>query len=124
MAISRREFLYGSATAFLSASFSGQLARASGSNKKVLIMGGGVAGLCAAYELQKAGCEVIVFEQRPIPGGRIMSLREPFADDQVAEAGAMILATKVIEDYVAEFGLPTVPVDMGAILSAAYFLRG
>ena len=124
MAISRRDFLYGSTAALLSSSLSGQLAQAAGQGKKVLVIGGGAAGLCAGYELRKAGCEVTVFEQRPIPGGRMMTIREPFADGQVAEAGAMVLGTKIIEDYVSEFSLPTVAADLTTMRSAPFFLRG
>ena len=39
------------------------------SEKKVLIIGGGPAGLTAAYELMKAGVECIVFEQDHMVGG-------------------------------------------------------
>ncbi len=38
--------------------------------KTVAIMGAGLAGLCAAYELQRAGFEVEVFEARDRVGGR------------------------------------------------------
>ncbi|MEV6278537.1 FAD-dependent oxidoreductase [Nocardia sp. NPDC051832] len=41
----------------------------------VLILGGGPAGLCAAYELRKAGYEVTVLEARKRPGGRVWSVR-------------------------------------------------
>src|SRR5258708_24530915 len=39
----------------------------------VAIIGGGVSGLCAAYELQRAGCAVNVFEQATEIGGRSAS---------------------------------------------------
>ena len=53
-----------------------------------------------------------------------MTVREPFVDGQVAEAGAMILASKVIEDYVAEFILETAPADLNSMRAAPYYLRG
>src|SRR5271168_553765 len=39
--------------------------------KRVVVVGAGIAGLTAAYELQKAGCEVTVLEAKDIPGGRM-----------------------------------------------------
>jgi monoamine oxidase len=42
---------------------------------RVLVLGAGVAGLCAAYELEKAGYEVEVLEARERPGGRNWTAR-------------------------------------------------
>ncbi|TXG92892.1 FAD-dependent oxidoreductase [Rhodococcus rhodnii] len=41
----------------------------------VVILGGGPAGLCAAYELRKAGYTVTLLEARSRPGGRVWSVR-------------------------------------------------
>ena len=46
-----------------------------------------MAGL-AAYELSKLGHDVTILEARMRPGGRVHTLREPFADGLYAEAGA------------------------------------
>lgn len=56
--------------------------------KKVIVAGAGLAGLCAAYELSKAGHDVTVLEARSYSGGRVHTLREPFADGLHVEAGA------------------------------------
>jgi monoamine oxidase len=56
--------------------------------KKVVVIGAGLAGLAAAYELSQAGHEVTVLEARARPGGRVFTLRGQFADGLYAEAGA------------------------------------
>ncbi len=44
-------------------------------HRNVVILGAGPAGLCAAYELKKAGYAVTVLEARRRPGGRVWSVR-------------------------------------------------
>src|SRR6476661_2196163 len=61
--------------------------------KKVVIIGAGLAGLSAGYELTQAGHEVTILEARNRPGGRVLTLREPFADGLYAEAGAMTISS-------------------------------
>ena len=51
------------------------LAPGSGDGTKVIILGAGLAGLTAAYELGKAGYQCIVLEARDRPGGRCWTLR-------------------------------------------------
>ncbi len=79
--------------------------------KKVLVLGAGLAGLAAAWELKKSGHEVTVVEARNRPGGRVSTLRDPFAGGLYAEEGAAAYggtyshALKFIE----EFGLEKEP---------------
>jgi len=42
-----------------------------GSQKHIVVVGAGIAGLTAAYDLQKAGHRVTVVEAKDIPGGRM-----------------------------------------------------
>jgi monoamine oxidase len=56
------------------------------SDKTVTVIGAGMAGLCAAYELHKAGWKATVLEARSRVGGRVYSMRE-FSDGLVAEGG-------------------------------------
>ena len=56
--------------------------------KKVAILGGGVAGLSAAHELIERGFEVEVFEAKSIPGGKARSIPVPNTDwDRPGEQG-------------------------------------
>ena len=56
--------------------------------RRVLVLGAGLAGLAAAYELDRAGFGVTVLEARSRPGGRVLTYRDPFADGLYAEMGA------------------------------------
>lgn len=55
-------------------------------NKTVTVIGAGLAGLSAAYELHRAGWKVTVLEARERVGGRVYSVRN-FSDGLVAEGG-------------------------------------
>ena len=46
---------------------------------KVIVLGGGIAGMSAAHELIERGFEVVVLESRDIAGGKARSI--PVADD-------------------------------------------
>ena len=56
--------------------------------KKVAVVGAGIAGLSAAYELQKAGLDVTVFESSSIAGGRMQSIKK---DGWTFDSGANFL---------------------------------
>lgn len=56
----------------------------------VLVGGAGLAGLAAAYELQRRGALVTVCEARDRVGGRVWTIRD-FADRQHAEAGGDLI---------------------------------
>jgi monoamine oxidase len=81
------------------------------SPKKVLVVGAGLAGLVAGYELTEAGHDVTILEAQLRPGGRVLTLREPFSDGLHAEAGAARIPDNhdLTIHYVKHFGLTLVP---------------
>jgi monoamine oxidase len=56
--------------------------------KSVIVVGGGLAGLTAAFELQRQGAAVTVLEGQGRVGGRVLTVRDGFVEGQYAEAGA------------------------------------
>ena len=61
-------------------------------NKTVTIIGAGMAGLSAAFDLHQAGWKVTVLEARDRVGGRVFSLRT-FSNGLVAEGGGEFIET-------------------------------
>ena len=55
----------------------------SGAGKKVVVLGAGIAGLVAAFELRKAGYAVTVLEARGRVGGRAWTIRGSQKIDQI-----------------------------------------
>ncbi len=61
-----------------------ELPKGSGNGKSVVVLGAGIAGLVAAYELSNAGYAVKVLEARDRVGGRVWSIR---GGDRIVQAG-------------------------------------
>src|SRR5918999_229303 len=80
--------------------------------KRVIVLGAGLSGLSAAYQLTKADHDVTILEARTRAGGRVHTLREPFADGLHAEAGAMFIpeSHSLVMRYVKLFRIPLIPV--------------
>ena len=108
--MNRREFLRAAgigAGAILGAASSSFSA---GKPKKIIVIGAGLSGLAAAYELKRSGHEVRVLEGQKRPGGRVLTLRL-FVDDQYADAGAARIPADhdLTHRYIKEFGLELLP---------------
>lgn len=116
--LDRRSFLALGGAAVLSAA-------AAPAPRRVIVVGAGLAGLSAAWELAQAGVEVTVLEGRETPGGRVRTLREPFADGLYAEGGATLIPDThyLVRRYAERLGLtlvPATPQPAGQV----YYLRG
>ena len=78
------------------------------SQKKIIVAGGGIGGLCCGYELMKRGHEVVVLEASGRTGGHVRTIHDPLADGLYADVGAEHF-TKPSYDlywgYVREFNL-------------------
>jgi monoamine oxidase len=77
--------------------------------RKIIIVGAGIAGLVAGYELKRAGHTPVILEAQQRVGGRIYTLRAPFSEGLYAEVGAMRIprAHKLTLAYIDKFGLQT-----------------
>ncbi len=88
--------------------------------QKIIIIGAGMAGLCAGYELMRAGHDVHILEANDDAdsrasgrvGGRVWTMRQEFSDGLYGEAGAMRIPTsQALTNYYlqTEFGLQVRP---------------
>jgi monoamine oxidase len=106
--VSRRNMLKltlaGAAGLLLADRLSARPRRAAG---RVLIAGGGFAGLAAAHELASAGYDVHVFEARNRLGGRVISFHD-LADGKTVEGGAELIGSNhpAWVSYAKKFDLP------------------
>ncbi len=99
----------------------GDFALTGRSRKKVVVVGGGPAGLATAYELRKAGYRVTVLEARHRVGGRTLTIRSGDSETDLdgvkqtarfdkgiyMNAGAARIAQWMVTmDYMRELGVP------------------
>ena len=54
------------------------------SGVRVAILGAGLSGMTAAYQLGKAGCDCSVLEARARPGGRVFTVRRGTVSEERA----------------------------------------
>ncbi len=83
-----------------------ELPRRSGSGKKVVILGAGVAGLCAAYELDRAGYDCEILEASARAGGRSLTLRR---GDRFSEVGGPVQECRFDEGLYLNAGPGRIP---------------
>ena len=92
--------------------------------QKVIVIGAGLAGLSAAYELRQAGHDVTILEAQTRVGGRVSTLRDFFSDGLYAELGATFISDvhDLTIKYSKLFNLELVPANNK--LPSVYYLRG
>jgi monoamine oxidase len=90
--IKRREFIQMTASASIGASLiprdlsvTTSTTKKFSGNKKIIVGGAGIAGLCCAYELMKRGHEVTVLEASSRHGGHVFTVHDGLSDGLYAE---------------------------------------
>lgn len=126
--IDRRQFIKDLSLSAVALGLAPRIARASrrgdiklaGPPQNVVVLGGGLAGLAAAFELKKAGHTVTVLEARKFAGGRVQTIRD-FNAGQYAEAGAVAFPQShgFSYGYATDFGLPLRPAFRAGVDSMA-----
>jgi monoamine oxidase len=104
--LTRRTLLQAAAGALSVAS---QETHAATKRKTVIVAGGGIAGLCCAYELVRRGHEVTVLEASGRVGGHVKTVRDKLPDGMYVDAGAEQFTKPGYDlywSYVREFDLP------------------
>jgi monoamine oxidase len=56
--------------------------------KRVVVAGGGIGGLCCAFELMERGHDVTLLEAAGHTGGHVRTIHDPLADGLYADVGA------------------------------------
>jgi monoamine oxidase len=107
--INRRDFLAASGAALATTALTRckSVVASPRTEDPVLIVGAGIAGLSAAYRLTRAGVPVRIIDAQNRVGGRMFSIRDFFADGQVAELGGELIDTghQSIRSLASELGI-------------------
>jgi monoamine oxidase len=106
---SRRKFLRRAGAGAVAVTALGRLtptARGAAS-PRIVVVGAGLAGLTCAYRLKRAGYVAQVYEASDRVGGRCWTIRDAFADGQIAEHGGELIdqSHNAIRNLAQELGL-------------------
>ena len=99
-------------------------------NPKIAVVGGGIAGLNAAYQLKKIGLIAQVYEAKATVGGRIRSVKDALGQDLVLDLGGFFVNQEHedILSLAAEFNLSLFnrreTIQSLDLPSAAYYFNG
>ena len=92
-------------------------------NKTIAILGGGITGLTAAYELLKLGHKPTVFESSPRIGGAIETIRQ---NDFLAECGpnTLLETSPRISNLISDLGLDSRKRYANPSMKNRYIIKG
>ena len=96
---------------------------------RIAIVGGGMAGLNAAYKLQKAGLRATIFEAADRTGGRMFTASNLLADGITTELGGEFIDSSheevlaLMDEFKLE-RLDTRGPDLGSLKPETYFING
>ncbi len=110
--VTRRQALQTAGSLLLAGALPNLSAAPSSRRKSVIVAGGGIGGLCCAYELMERGHEVTVLEASRRTGGHVKTIRDPLPDGLYADVGAehfTIPGYVQYRRYVEKFDLPYLP---------------
>jgi monoamine oxidase len=95
------------------------------SGRRVVVIGGGFAGLACAYELKSAGYDVSVIEARDRVGGRVLTFTD-FVKDRVVEGGAELIGSNhpTWVAYAKKFGFEWLDMSEDADLDMPHYFNG
>jgi monoamine oxidase len=123
--ITRRDFVRRSAIGLGALALPRAIARLPvAASQRVIVIGAGMAGLATAFELVALGHDVTLLEARTRPGGRVFTIREPFADGLYAEGGAMQVfdSHARAQRYIQQFGLELDPIQPARLASVTHIM--
>lgn len=125
----RRQFIKNTAMSGMALSSLGSMSSfASTRQQKVVVVGAGLAGLNAAYQLKKIGVRAAIYEARSRVGGRMRSVKGIVSEGIVTDLGAELVNTnhEDIHSLLADFGLTLTERQSlnGDLESVGYFFNG
>lgn len=125
----RRQFLKNTVLSGVALSSLGSISSFAGTREqKVVVVGAGLAGLNAAFQLSKAGVRATIYEARSRVGGRMRSVEGIVSEGIVTDLGGELVNTDHDDMHalLSEFGLTLTERQQhnGALESVGYFFNG
>ena len=102
------------------------LAACTGNSRRICIIGGGLAGLNAAWQLKKSGVPFELYEATGRTGGRTLSIADAVTDGAVVDFGAEYVdaAHDEVLNLANELGVGLTDLRTDALRPRSYFFQG